>query len=322
MIITLAYFAIAVGVLALWLSSEWSRFSVFPPGGVKRIDGVLKDVSQTAVLAAHCRSFAHRLGYVDDPVVGSLLPPMIRLHEIFSLPRAWLTGRVDDPLQLFGWCVARTKIIDFYALQAIKNGASSLIILGAGFDTRAYRLPLSADMNVFEVDSAPTQAAKREILQQKGIDASHVTFVAVDFNRERFVDKLDQNGFRKGEPAVIVWEGVASYLTIEATRAILKMIHNHCASGTVVLATFPVQIDAKDERDMKQLKVRKEVAAIGEPNDGWGVPEGEEKRFIESAGFELIEQLDSEALEIKFFASIGDPTRIIRPRNFMAFRKA
>ncbi len=87
-----------------------------------------------------------------------------------------------------------------------------LVILGAGFDTRAFRLPKDGRRRAFEVDTPKTQALKREMVKAAGLDSARVTFVAADFEKEDWLERLVDAGFDAGNPALFLWEGVMLYL--------------------------------------------------------------------------------------------------------------
>ena len=110
---------------------------------------------------------------------------------------------------------------------------AQFVILGAGFDTRAYRLPSDTRVRVFEVDSPQTQLVKRETLQKVGIDSSAVTFVAADFEKDDWLACLSAAGFAPGERTLFLWEGVTMYLTREAVEDSLRKIAS-TAQGSVV----------------------------------------------------------------------------------------
>jgi hypothetical protein len=67
---------------------------------------------------------------------------------------------------------------------------SQFVILGAGFDTHAYRLPKYTPIRSFEVDAPKTQAIKRETLEKVGIDSAGITFVAADFEKDDWLARL------------------------------------------------------------------------------------------------------------------------------------
>jgi methyltransferase (TIGR00027 family) len=110
---------------------------------------------------------------------------------------------------------------------------AQFVILGAGFDTRAYRLPNDTRVRVFEVDSPQTQIVKRETLQKAGIDSNGVTFVPADFEKEDWLACLTVAGFDPGKRTLFLWEGVTMYLDREAVEDTLRKVAS-TAHGSVV----------------------------------------------------------------------------------------
>jgi methyltransferase (TIGR00027 family) len=110
---------------------------------------------------------------------------------------------------------------------------AQFVILGAGFDTRAYRLPSDTSVRVFEVDSPQTQIVKRETLGKAGIIASRVTFVPADFEKQDWLACLTAAGFDPGQRTLFLWEGVTMYLDREAVEDTLRKIAS-TAPGSVV----------------------------------------------------------------------------------------
>ncbi len=114
---------------------------------------------------------------------------------------------------------------------------AQFVILGAGFDTRAYRLPNDTRVRVFEVDSPQTQIVKRETLKKAGIDSSGVTFVPADFEKEDWLACLTAAGFDPGKRTLFLWEGVTMYLDREAIEDTLRKIAS-TAHGSVVAFNY------------------------------------------------------------------------------------
>ena len=119
------------------------------------------------------------------------------------------------------------------AVQRHLADIRQFVVLGAGFDTRAYRLPLDSPVRCFEIDTARTQAVKRATLERAGIDASRVMFVTADFGKDDWLDRLIGAGFDPTQRALLLWEGVTMYLTREAVQETLRKIAS-LAPGTVV----------------------------------------------------------------------------------------
>ena len=104
-------------------------------------------------------------------------------------------------------------------------------MLGAGFDARGLRLPeiAAGDVSVYEVDTAYQLARKRAVLRDARVKVPpHVAYVACDFNAASFADELDaaleDKGFRPGEGAVFVWEGVIGYIDGAAIERTLRYV--------------------------------------------------------------------------------------------------
>jgi methyltransferase (TIGR00027 family) len=134
--------------------------------------------------------------------------------------------------------VARTRLIDEVMTAALEKGIEQLVILGAGFDSRAYRLPGLGAIDVFEIDHPDTQAAKQRVLKRLFSSLpTHVRFVAVDFTRDDLLSAMRRAGYRDAARTFILWEGVTNYLTDDAVDATLRWCC--CASpGSLVLFTY------------------------------------------------------------------------------------
>ena len=134
--------------------------------------------------------------------------------------------------------VARTVAID----AAIREAASpQVVILGAGLDGRAWRMPELADAIVFEVDHPDSQQRKRERAASLQPTARELRFVSVDFTRDRLDDALAAAGHDPALPTTWVWEGVVMYLTRADIEATLRAVQARSAAGShlVVLYTSP-----------------------------------------------------------------------------------
>src|SRR5262245_63541059 len=66
-----------------------------------------------------------------------------------------------------GTVVVRTRYIDDVLTAALRSGVQQVVILGSGFDSRAYRLPGIAWTHVFEVDHPMTQTEKKRLIARR-----------------------------------------------------------------------------------------------------------------------------------------------------------
>ena len=164
----------------------------------------------------------------NDPFAVSFLGPILRvISRLFRVPllRILLTRFIDarwPGARTSG--IARTRLIDDWAGAEVAAGAQQILILGAGFDSRAWRLPSFRGLPIFEVDHPATSAVKRERIEELGAPTSRVTFVPIDFDRERLSDTLSNAGFQADRRTLVIWEGVTNYLTAEAVDATLRWV--------------------------------------------------------------------------------------------------
>ena len=134
--------------------------------------------------------------------------------------------------------VARTRLIDDLIIEAAA-AAEQVVILGAGFDVRGWRLPALARSRIFEVDRGPTQALKRARLQRRGALAGPaVTFVPVDFERDELAAALREAGYDEERRSIFVWEGVTNYLTADAVEQTLVTIRHLAHPGSTLIFTY------------------------------------------------------------------------------------
>src|SRR4051812_20671132 len=126
----------------------------------------------------------------------------------------------------------RTAAIDMAVREAIAGGVTQLVILGAGYDGRAWRMSELAGVKVFEVDHPATQGDKRAHLSELPPAIGVVSFVTIDFERESLDIVLDRAGHDRSAPTCWIWEGVVMYLTRDAMRSTLAGIAGRSARGS------------------------------------------------------------------------------------------
>lgn len=183
-------------------------------------------VSGTAYAPFISRLFYHLVGSRPDPAALALargLPATNRVVMVLLMkPFVWaarLSGYLPSlleyparrPTAFFEAVAARCEFLDQALLTQAADGAQ-VVILGAGWDTRAYGLLAGRSVDLFEVDAPATQAVKRAAIEKVGLDASRVVFVPCDFNRQSWLDALKNHGFDPDKRTVILWEGVTMYL--------------------------------------------------------------------------------------------------------------
>lgn len=202
--------------------------------------------SRTAVLVCQARAVADgrlAVGRFADPVASRMLRPE-ELAEVEvargPAPRGWSDRVTYEFLTATAEVLAsRTVAID----DAVRRrGHSQVVILGAGLDGRAWRMPELADTTVFEVDQPFSQQDKRERVAGLDAVAESVRFVPVEFGKDKLGDALDAAGFDRSIPATWVWEGVLPYLADEQVHATLAEVRSCSAPGSQLIATYSTEL--------------------------------------------------------------------------------
>jgi methyltransferase (TIGR00027 family) len=149
--------------------------------------------------------------------------------------------------------VARTRFVEDLLLE---EGSGQYVLLGAGLDTFAQRIPEFAERGtVFEIDQPGPQAWKRERLEAIGEGvADHLRLIPVDFEADDdWWSALLRAGFDESATAVASSSGVSMYITRDATAATLRRLAR-MAPGSVVAMTFMLPFDLVEEGDRRGLE--------------------------------------------------------------------
>jgi methyltransferase (TIGR00027 family) len=140
------------------------------------------------------------------------------------------------------------------------------VLLGAGLDTRAARLARPG-ARFFEVDHPASQREKLRRLQAlEGYPMAAATHVACDFEVDDFAERLAEAGFRREDPALVIWEGVMPYLTEAAVRATLRRVSSWFHPRTVLVFDYVMRRIAEGTRlspdDVENVRL---LGTLGEP---------------------------------------------------------
>jgi methyltransferase (TIGR00027 family) len=262
--------------------------------------------SRTAERVAMRRA-AHQL-YDDPPLVFT---DPLALQILPEAARAELREREEmERMQPFArgmraFMAARSRFAEDALERAFATGVRQYVVLGAGLDTYAARSP-HEDLRVFEVDHPATQAWKRHRLQESGIHlADTVTFVPVDFEHERLMDRLVASGFDANAPAFGSWLGVLPYLTREAAEGTLRALGRLPQRSGVAFdyAVEGASLSSQQQAAFDSLAER--VARAGEPFRLAFMP-ADLRELLAECGFARVEDLDGEAIHARYFAERSD----------------
>ena len=198
----------------------------------------------------------------------------------FVYPRVPDEGREG----LSDFLMARTLYIDRITRRAVGD-MDQFVLLGAGYDTRAYGEFKRDGLAIFELDQARTQELKVASLGNAGIDATHVTFVPVDFSRDDAFENLRAAGYDPTKKTLFIWEGVTLYLAEEDVRRTLRDVREHAAPGSVIVADFYAERFIR----MGSGSLAKKTLEYTDETFGFGLPlatdyEQNLQRFVSNEG--------------------------------------
>ena len=148
--------------------------------------------------------------------------------------------------------VARARFIDDLVIEQSDRGVGQYVILGAGLDSFAQRLPdVAGKLQVFEVDQAGPQQWKQQRLIELGYGTPEwLHFVPVDFEAgESWLERLAAMGFDKTRAAVVASTGVSLYLSREATADSLRQIAT-LAPGSTLAMTYIQPVELCDPEEL------------------------------------------------------------------------
>ncbi|MFI5593161.1 SAM-dependent methyltransferase [Amycolatopsis sp. NPDC051758] len=163
---------------------------------------------------------------VADSLARRMLPAAGRITVALAawrpLRKSLVSATETKMPGLWASMLCRKRFIDDKLLAATETGIDAVVILGAGFDTRAYRLPALQGIPVYEVDLPENIARKNTALRKAfGRAPETVTLVPVDFETQDLAAELGKHGYRTDQRTFFVWEAVTQYLTEAAVRRTL-----------------------------------------------------------------------------------------------------
>ncbi len=205
---------------------------------------------------------------VDDPWAHLFLSTPAR--RALSAWSGSLTGRVLRRLGPTGttYVPLRHRFIDDHLTDALDAGAAQVVLLGAGYDTRAYRFADQlAGRPVYEVDLAPISQKKARVIDRHAdaFPSANVVRVEIDFEAQTLADVLAPAGFEAGARTFFTWEGVPMYLTRAAVTATLDSIRDLAGPSSRLAHDMWFLVDDPGPLGTARRIVPSALSLIGEP---------------------------------------------------------
>jgi methyltransferase (TIGR00027 family) len=277
-------------------------------------------------------------------ITAEIVAAMRAYHSLFEQPKVF-----DDPFA-FGFCnkrwqrilksrirrrivfnflmrearpvalevLGRARYTEDLLDQAIANGVTQYVILGAGYDSFTLRRPDLADrLEVFEIDFPATQAAKRQkMLSSYGALPPNLNFVGVNFEQESLADGLARSTYKADQKTFFSWLGVTMYLTRETSMATLQSIADNSPAGSEIVFDYIVSGALKKVMAKpRSQKISKMVSKLGEPFIGF-FEHAEMAQTLNSVGMELIEDLSPDEQQARYHQGRKDRIKTISRAYF------
>jgi methyltransferase (TIGR00027 family) len=211
-----------------------------------------------------------------------------------------------------GFLLARERYIDDVLQNFLDEGLQQLVILGAGYDARAYRFNLPERVKTFEVDHPLTQADKLEKVSRIfGKIPEHVRYVPVDFNAQSLSETLLSAGYDPGLISLFIWQGVTMYLTPEGVDATLAFIVKNAAPGSAVVFDYVYQAVLDGIQKQSEISNMRRYRFMTGEGLTFGIPEGTVEAFLRRRGFQQVKDVTSEELKAAYFTGKNANRRVV-----------
>ena len=216
---------------------------------------ITEGVGQTALGVAWARSqeATSECPLFTDPYAQLFIDAA--LERGWQLPPKYMLERIRS---ISGYAASRTKWFDEFFIAAGANGIEQAVILAAGLDVRAWRLPWIDGSVVYEIDQPKVLEFKAETLREYDPATRHVA-VAVDL-RQDWPKALRNTGFDPTIPTAWSAEGLLPYLPAEGQDLLFERIHELSAHGSRVAVEsfgagfFDREYLARRREQLRQLR--------------------------------------------------------------------
>jgi methyltransferase (TIGR00027 family) len=237
----------------------------------------------------------------DDPLARRLMHPFY-----YWIGRAFAAPAERKEPGTVGFMVARCRYIDDYLLACLAEGIQQVVILGAGLDSRAFRLPeLQQGVRVFEVDQPATQENKKRQLQRiLGSLPRHVEFAAIDLDVET-LDRLVTFGYDPQLKTLFVWEGVVHYLSAAAVDQTLAWVRKNSGAGSSIIFDYLYSEAFTGEHKRAEIRRQERSSRWSGEALTFSIAEGQAVEFLRSRGYTEVVNVTADDLKRLYFTGVN-----------------
>jgi methyltransferase (TIGR00027 family) len=245
---------------------------------------------------------------IQDALAYQFLPASMRMYVSMGrsgIVRNRLFAIIDSRVPgVRGGIVCRKRYIKEKLVEMLGRDLRALVILGAGMDTLAYRIPELSTLQAFEVDLPEIIEAKKAVLIRlfKKVP-EHVKLVPVDFDRQELGMALHEVGYSHESKSFFVWEGVTQYISEAAVGKVFGSLQN-TSQGSRLVFTY-VRKDFIDGQNMYDLEMLYRLTRQKREFWQFGMHPGEVSDFLEAYGWRELEQVGSAEYQQRYLQPAG-----------------
>jgi methyltransferase (TIGR00027 family) len=198
------------------------------------------------------------------------------------------------------YVLCRHRFIDEHLLA--EYDAVQVLVLGAGYDSRAYRFATQlGGRPVYEVDLPPLSRRKAAMVAARPAEfaGTSIVRVEIDFRRQALADVLGDAGFAYGARTFVIWEGVAPYLDAAAVDATLASLREVCGPGSMLAMDLWAGTGGPGPLAPVRRLGARAIALIGEPVT-FGVVEPAAHSLLAEHGFQITDLADATTLADRY----------------------
>lgn len=270
--------------------------------------------SHTAFMGAVHRFLATKDFRIDrkrlDTLAYVFMPTKAKFFLKFEFFRKIFLKKLHKKVPgSYEYLTARTFFFDEIFENEAKDKISQIIVLGAGYDTRAIRFQNNTkNTKIFELDAPTTQKEKIHFLKKNNIQIpGNLIFAPINFDKENIKDALLSYGYNPKLKSLFLWEGVTMYLEPSSVNETFGFIQNNSGSESILAFDyFYKSIIDGTNTDFGADILSNSAENLGEQFK-FGIEKGEIKEFLKLMNFELLQNFNSEELENTYLkTSNGD----------------
>lgn len=261
------------------------------------------------VVVAIEQYFPEEVRLIDDDLALQILPGRYRFFvQLMRIPwlRNWMFRATEKSLAgIWAAMMVRKRYIDEKVATAVADKTVAAIVnLGAGYDTRTYRLPALARVPVWEVDQPVNLAAKQKGVEKAlGSVPTNITFVPINFMAENLEEVLKAHGYTRESKTFFIWEAVSQYLTETAVRRTFEFLAQ-VPAGSQLAFTY-VRKDFIEGTNLFGAEKFHDQMVVKDKVWHFGFAPEEVADFLQEYGWRLLEDVGYDELAKRYIKPGG-----------------